>query len=196
VAEAWGWLAAYAEKHGLSYEPDADERWLRAFEPFATIRTPVRYAHALHSTGGSASVSIARLFVTPEGESAPEASCWIALAQDVRLAGARVGAVSETHPPSPFAESAELLSIPRKVTRDAAFDRAFATFAVVDADVARGLTPSVRKLVLAWRIPLHFEIRPGAFILAPITLPAAPASLAWLLGAVEFFGEKAAKRVK
>jgi hypothetical protein len=32
--------------------------------------------------------------------------------------------------------------------------------------------------------------------LAPFTLPADPSSLAWLLGAVQFFGEKAAKRVK
>ena len=195
MSEAWGWLAAYAEKHGLSYEPDADERWLRAFEPFATLRTPIRYAHALNATGGAGSVSIARLFVTDE-QNGREDSCWIAIAQDVRLVGARVAAVSEARPPSPFAESPELLSIPRKPTRDATFDRAFATFATVDADIPRALTPSVRKLALSWRIPLHFEIRPGVFILAPFTLPADPSSLAWLLGAVQFFGEKAAKRVK
>jgi hypothetical protein len=196
VTDAIGWLAAYADRHRLTYEPDADERWPRAFEPFATLRTPLRYAHALHATGDAGSVSIARFFVdggsAPEARGGPhqetEASAWVALVQDVRLTGATVAAASDARPPSPFAEPIE--------TRDAAFDRAFATFAPSDADVARALTPSVRKLVLSWRIPLHFEIRPGAFLLAPVALPADPASLAWLLGAVQFFGEKAAKRAK
>jgi hypothetical protein len=204
VTEAIGWLAAYADRHRLTYEPDADERWPRAFEPFATLRTPLRYAHALHATGDAGSVSIARFFV--DGSSAPEArggshpqteaSAWVALVQDVRLTGATVAAASDARPASPFAEPIDLVTLPRKTTRDAAFDRAFATFAPSDADVARALTPSVRKLVLSWRIPLHFEIRPGAFLLAPVALPADPASLAWLLGAVQFFGEKAAKRAK
>ena len=190
MSEVWGWLASYAEKHGLTYEPDADERWLRAFEPFVTLLTPIRYAHALHATGTTGSVSIARMFANDV------ASCWIAFVQDTRLAGARVAATSDLRPPSPFSESADLVSLARKPAKDATFDRAFATFAPTDADIPRALTPSVRKLVLSWRIPLHFEIRPGAFILAPVALPADPASLAWLLGAVQFFGEKAANRVK
>jgi hypothetical protein len=203
VTDAIGWLAAYADRHRLTYEPDADERWPRAFEPFATLRTPIRYAHALHATGDGGSVSIARFYV--DGPSAPDArggpqaaepSAWVALVQDVRLSGATVAAASDARPASPFAEPSDLVILPRRATRDAAFDRAFATFAPSDADVARALTPSVRKLVLSWRIPLHFEIRPGAFLLAPVALPADPASLAWLLGAVQFFGEKAAKRTK
>jgi hypothetical protein len=193
VTDAIGWLAAYADRHRLVYEPEADERWPRAFEPFVTLRTPLRYAHALHATGDGGSVSIAR-FSVAAGEG--EASAWVAMVQDVRLSGARVAAACDARPPSPFAESIDLVSTPRRTTRDAAFDRAFATFAGSEADVSLALTQSVRKLVLSWRIPLHFEIRPGAFLLAPVALPADPASLAWLLGAVQFFGEKAAKRTK
>jgi hypothetical protein len=195
IEERWSWLAAYAEKHGLTYEPDADERWLRAFEPLATLRTPIRYAHALHATGASGSVSIARIVVDGVGDGG-EASAWIAFAQDDRLPEARAAAASDARPTSPFAESPELVSLPQRRTADAAFDRTFASYAPSELDLVRAITPSLRKLALSWRIPLHFEIRPGAFILAPVALPADPSSLAWLLGAVQFFGEKAAKRVK
>ena len=198
MAETWSWLAAYAEKHGLEYEPDADERWLRAFEPFVTLRTPIRYAHALHATGDRGSLSIARL-VSDGGEGVSEgreSSAWIAFAQDDRLPGVRAAAASDPSPRSPFAEAVELVSSKRRPTGDALFDRNFASYAPSAAELATAITPSVRKLALSWRIPLHFEIRPGAFILAPVGLPADPASLAWLLGAVQFFGEKAAKRVK
>jgi hypothetical protein len=194
----WDWLSGYAEKLGLRYEPDADERWLRAFEPFVTLRTPLRYEHALHGTGDQGSLSIARL-VVPADPSTPESrevGAWIAFVQDVHLTGARIAATCDARPPSPFAESADLISSPRRRTGDAAFDRVFGSFAISDDDVAHALTPSLRKLTLSWRIPLHFEVRPGAFILAPVSLPPDPASLAWLLGAVPFFGEKAAKRVK
>ena len=195
VPQAWSWLAIYAEKHGLSYEPDADERWLRAFEPFVTLRTPHGYAHSLSATGSGGSLSLARLIV---GEDAgpPERTAWIAIAQDDRLPGPSAPPRRDATPPSPFAEDPELVSVPRRRTGDGVFDRVFAAYSPSDDDLARAVTPSVRKLVLSWRIPLHFEIRPGAFILSPVALPADPASLAWLLGAVQFFGEKAAKRVK
>jgi hypothetical protein len=195
VGAGWSWLAEYAEKNGFSYEPDADERWLRAFEPFVTLRTPIRYAHALHSTGVKGSLSLARFVVGTEGEGR-EPSAWIAFAQDERLPGARAAAASEPLPASPFAEASDLVSLPRRPTGDSVFDRAFSSHAPTDDDLAAAITPSVRKLTLSWRIPLHFEVRPGAFILAPVALRADPVSLAWLLGAVQFFGEKAAKRVK
>jgi hypothetical protein len=46
---------------------------------------------------------------------------------------------------------------------------------------------------MGWRLPLHFELRSGGFVVAPVALAANPASLAWLVAAVELFGEKAAK---
>ena len=192
------WLGAYAEKHGLAYEPEADERWLRAFEPFVTLRTPIRYADALHATGERGSVSIARLLIEPSSATpgGTEPSAWIVFSQDDRLPGARAAAASDPPPTSPFAEGADLVSLPKRLTGDPVFDRTFAAYAPTDRDLAEAITPSLRKLVLSWRTPLHFEVRPGAFVLAPVALSADQASLSWLLGAVQLFGEKAAKRVK
>ena len=49
------WIDAIARQRGLRYEPDADERWLRAWEPYTTLKVPFRYEHALSATGGSGS---------------------------------------------------------------------------------------------------------------------------------------------
>ena len=128
--EAWGWLGSWASKSGFSYEEQADERWLRAFEPFATIKTPIRYGHALHATGPRGSLSIARFaveatFETPDGPREEEPSAWIALVQDVRLEGATVAATNDVHVPqvrrpSPFAEPLDLVASPRVQTGDRA----------------------------------------------------------------------------
>ncbi len=76
---AWPWLETYASRQGFRYRPDADERWIRVWEPYATLRTPVRYEHALETTGDAGSLTIAR-FVAESG-----ASAWIALVQEPRL---------------------------------------------------------------------------------------------------------------
>ena len=54
---------------------------MRAWEPYATLRVPLRYEHVLESTGDVGSLTIARLVV----ESG--ASAWIAIAQDTRVTG-------------------------------------------------------------------------------------------------------------
>lgn len=210
MTEPQAWLTAYAARKGLAYEPDADERWIRAWEPFTTIRTPIRYEHALSATGGSGSITIARFVVElaapPDVPDAmpSEAAAWIAIVQDVRLeAHARAAATCDFAPdrtgvlrPRVFGDPLDLITMPRRSTGDAAFDHAFASFAPTAEDLARAITPSVRKLTLGWRIPLHFEVRPGGFILAPTLLAPDGQSLSWLLGAAQFFGEKAAKRVQ
>jgi hypothetical protein len=206
VTEPEAWLASYAARSGLSYEPDADERWLRAWEPFATLRAPIRYEHALLATGRTGSITVARMVVEgaprPDG-SIGEASAWIAIAQDERLGGdARLAATSDfvanrsgVVRPGIFGDSLDLVAMPRRRSGDVTFDAAFAAFAPTPEDLARALTPSLRKLVLGWRLPIHFEVRAGGFVLAPTSLGPDPQSLTWLLGAVQFFGEKAAKRV-
>jgi hypothetical protein len=192
VTEPQAWLAAYAQRFGLSYEPDADERWLRAWEPFITLKTPLRYEHALLATGQAGSITIAR-FVVSMGDA--EAAAWVAIAQDGRLGGdAHAAAASD--PSSTFAEPIDLVTLPRRASGDPAWDRVFAAFAATDADIERAVTPSLRKLTLSWRIPLHFEVRPGGFVLAPVSLAADAQSLGWLIGAAQFFGDKAAKRVQ
>jgi hypothetical protein len=182
------WIAELAAARGLRYEPEADERWLRAWEPYATLRSPIRYEHALSSTGGGGSLTVARFVVTAAGDA--EASAWIAITQDVRLS-ARAAATSDRR--TVFGEGLDLVAMPRRRTGDAAFDGMFASFAPLEEDVSRAIGPSVRKLVMGWRVPLHFEVRSGGFILAPVALAADRPSLEWLVTAVHLFGEKAAK---
>lgn len=189
------WIAQYAARKGLKYEPDADERWLRVWEPYTTLKTPIRYDHALEATGESGSLTVARFHVTapvmgPNGWTEGEASAWIAIAQDVRIAAS---AAATCDVGRVFGEPIDLVTMPRRVTGDAAFDHAFASFAPTKDDLERGITPSLRKLLLGWRVPLHFELRPGGFILAPIALRPDADSLSWLVRSVHMFGDKAAK---
>jgi hypothetical protein len=176
-------LAAYATRMGLRYSPEGDERWLRAWEPYTTLRTPVRYEHLLEATERARSVTIARL-VTEQG-----ASAWIAIAQDDR-AHARAAATSD--PMDVFREPADLVSLPRRYTGDEAFDRVFASFAPSDEDLATAITPRLRRLTLSWQTPVHLEVRPGGFVVAPVALGADEDSLTWLLHAVRAFGDRTA----
>ena len=78
-------------RRGLRYEADADERWLRAWEPYTTLKMPVRYEHALYATGSGGSITIARFSVPTEvmapsgGVAEVDASAWICIAQDLRI---------------------------------------------------------------------------------------------------------------
>jgi len=190
------WIEAFAAQRGLRYEPDADERWLRAWEPYTTLKVPIRYEHALSATGGSGSISIARAVVElprppmPGPGFVPEVGTWIAIVQDPRIV-AKAATTSDFG--GVFGEPLELASMVRRPTGDPAFDHVFATFAESDEDVKKGITPSVRKLLLGWRVPIHAETRPGGFVLAPVSVSPDANGLAWMLNAVHLFGEKAAK---
>lgn len=191
------WIAAYAARKGLRYAAEADERWMRAWEPYATLRVPVRYEHVLEATGDVGSLTVARFVVSvggaPAGEPQPlEASTWIAIAQDVRVGG-RAAATSDGAA-GVFGEPLPLAPFPRRATGDPSFDRVFAAFAPSDEELTRAITPGVRRLTLSWQTPVHLEVRPGGFVLAAVALRADPESLSWLLRAVHAFGEKAAAR--
>jgi hypothetical protein len=194
------WLSAFAQQRGLRYEPDADERWLRAWEPYATVRVPLRYEHALHATGDGGSLSIARAVLEVEGALSPrpgeapfaiEVGTWLAIVQDERITKR---AATTCDFGSAFAEPLDLVSLQRRKTGDRAFDHVFASFAESDVVLAEAITPSVRRLLLSWRIPVHAETRPGGFILFPVALGADDRGLAWLLDALPLFGRKATKR--
>jgi hypothetical protein len=176
------WLAAWAGRAGFRYAPDPDERWMRAWEPYATLRVPVRYQHALESTGDVGSLSIAR-FVVDAG-----ASAWIAIAQDARV-GSTAALSSDGR--SPMAEPGNLVTLPRRASGDPAFDQVFASFAPTPEDLQAAANDRVRRLALSWRTPVHIELRPGGFVLAPVALGADERSLAWLVTAVHALGERA-----
>lgn len=190
------WIEQFAAQRGLRYEADADERWLRAWEPYTTLKVPIRYEHALHATGGSGSLSIARAVVElpppppPAPPRATEVGTWIAIVQDVRMT-AKAATTSDFN--GVFGEPLELASMVRRASGDAAYDHVFASFAETADDLAKALTPSIRKLLLGWRVPVHAEFRPGGFVLAPVSVSADDKGLAWMLNAVHLFGEKATK---
>jgi hypothetical protein len=208
VATSLYWIEAFASARGLRYEAEADERWLRAWEPYTTIKVPFRYEHALNATGTHGSISIARAVLEmpphplagPEG--APrlrgdvnkpgpsEVGTWVAIVQDIRIT-AQAATTSDFG--SVFAEPLELVSMPRRATGDAAFDHVFASFAKSEEELRAAITPSVRKLLLSWRAPVHAEVRAGGFVLAPVSAPADDKGLLWMLQAVHVFGEKATK---
>lgn len=188
------WIAEFAATRGFRYEPDADERWLRVWEPFATLRVPFRYAHALSATGGIGSISLAMMVLeVPAPHMATgtrEVATWLAIVQDTRIT-ARFAVTSDRQ--FVFGESLDLVSMPRQSGGDAWFDGVFATFAATQEAVNEGLTPSLKKLLLGWQTPLHAEVRPGGFILCAAALPPDYAGLAWLAEATTLFGEKATK---
>ncbi len=188
MAESVPWVSDFALRAGLTYEPEPDERWLRAWEPYVTLRTPVRYEHALSRTGTTSALTIARFVLAPRAGFAVGDEGWIAIAQDERLRG-RAAATSDANPI--FRDDAA--SLPARRTGDAAFDAVFASFAESDEALAQAINSSVRKLALGWRAPVHFELRPGGFVLAPTALTPDPPSLAWLLDAVRLFANKAAR---
>lgn len=194
------WIEAFAAQRGLRYEAEADERWLRAWEPFATLKVPLRYEHALHATGTTGSVSVARaVFALPgptpaEGALArpTEMGTWLAIAQDERLRG-RAAVTSDFG--GVFGDPLDLVPLPRLATGDPSFDHVFASFATDAPALGEAITPSLRKLLLGWRVPVHAELRPGGFVLAPVSVAGDPRGLAWLVDAVAVFGEKARKHV-
>lgn len=187
MAESVPWLADFALRAGLAYEPEPDERWIRVWEPWTTLRTPIRYEHGLSATGTTSALTIARFVLAPREGYAVSDEGWIAIAQDERLRG-HAAATSDANPI--FRDEGSLL--PRRRTGDPAFDAVFASYAESDAALAEAVNPSVRKLTLGWRAPVHFEIRPGGFMIAPTALRPDPASLAWLLDAARVFANKAA----
>ena len=194
------WIEAFATQRGLRYEADADERWLRAWEPYTTLKVPIRYEHALLATGATGSLSIARAVVEvspaqplparPAPLQPVEVGTWIAIVQDVRMS-AKAATTSDFG--GAFGDPLELASMARRTAGDPAFDHVFASFADSSEELARALTPSIRKLLLGWRVPVHAEFRPGGFVLAPVSVSADEKGLAWMLNAVHLFGEKATK---
>jgi hypothetical protein len=160
------------------------------------LRNPIRYEHAVSTTGTTSALTIARFVLAPREGFAVGDEGWMAVGQDERFAArpgeaprARiVAATSDTS--SVFRDEA---SFPRVSTGDAAFDAIFATFAESGEVVAAVLNPSVRKLAIGWQTPIHFEIRPGGYVLAPIALRPDPPSLAWLVDAARVFADKVAK---
>lgn len=188
------WIAHFAATKGFRYEPDADERWLRVWEPFATLRVPFRYEHVLSATGEIGSITLALMVHEIPAPHLPagtrEVAAWLAIVQDTRIAG-KLALTSDRQ--LLFGEPLDLVTLPRQSGGDAWFDGVFATFGESQEAVNLALTASLKKLVMGWQTPLHAEVRPGGFILCAAALPPDHAGLAWLAEATTQFGAKATK---
>lgn len=188
------WIAHFAATRGFRYEPDADERWMRVWEPFATLRVPLRYEHALSATGEIGSLTLSMIVhevPAPHlAQGKREVAAWLAIVQDVRIKG-KFALTSDRQ--LLFGEPLDLVAMPRQSGGDAWFDGVFATYGESQAAVAEALTPSLKKLVMGWQTPLHAEVRPGGFVLCAAALPPDHAGLAWLADATTQFGAKATK---
>ena len=159
------------------------------------LRTPIRYAHALHATSERGSVSIARLVVErdPAPPAAGESSAWIVFAQDDRLPGAFAP------PPTraPLARSRALPSWSRWPSGAPATPRSIARSRrtpLTDRDLSQAMTPSLCKLALSCGPPRILESSPGRLHPGAGGSACDPPSLAWPSGpwCRQFFGEKAA----
>ena len=195
--ESLPWVASFGAQRGMRYEADADERWFRAWEPYTSLRVAIGYAHSLSATGRGGSMSVARMEVPtafplpgPAGGGTASAYAWIAIVQDERIDTK----LALSNDAGLLAEPRDAVGLPIHKTGDRSFDRVFATFASSPADVAHALTPSLRRLLLGWHVPLHVELRPGGFIVSPVALKPDPASLSWFLDVLPIFGHKASKR--
>ncbi len=194
MSEPIGWIAQFAAAKGLRYEPDPDERWLRVWEPFATLKVPIHYRHSLSATGSIGSISLAMMVHEMPAPHLPsglrEVATWVAIVQDTRITG-RFAVTSDRQ--EVFGEPLDLVPFPRQSGGDAWFDGIFATFGESQAAVDAALTPSLKKLLLGWQTPLHAEVRPGGFVLCASALAPDYTGLAWLADATTLFGEKATK---
>jgi hypothetical protein len=114
------WISHFAAIKGFRYEPDADERWLRVWEPFATLKVPIRYDHALSATGAIGSIS--RIASAPPAER-NERSCGL---DCHRPRHAHLGAIcGHERPPTDFWRAARSGAISASERRRPLFRRRF-----------------------------------------------------------------------
>ena len=186
------WIAHFAATNGFKYEPSPDERWLRVWEPFATLRVPLRYEHALSATGDIGSITIALMIHEVPAPALPSGvrpvAAWVAIAQDVRIK-AKFAIVSDRQ--LVFGEPLDLVSMPRQSGGDAWFDGVFATFGESREAVAEfpaeqgGLTLQVLDavhIVLRGALRAARDVRAIALIGISIVWVCMPGA-AWLFGA-------------
>lgn len=174
----------------MRYDADPDERPLRVFEPFVTLRRPRRYEHMLHVVRDAGSLWLGRVKVEIEGQRSC-AESWIALGQGRHFGSA---AAASRHDPTPFNQDAHDADLAPQTMPYPDFAAAFHVFAESRADARDAIPRGLQELMLGWGLPLHCELRPDIFVLAPVTLPFDEPSLTWLLAAAKLFGTTAAQR--
>lgn len=149
-------LSAWAERHGIPFDPSPDEAWFRHWEPYDTIAPPFYYIHACtwHLTPGH--IVVAEPWYASE-DSEPLARTIFAFATHpglLRRAAMRVGehfctrvAFLESPPP------------PKVTVGEKRWDTHVTTFAASSSEAAAAFHPHLRKLLADWGFQGHIELR-------------------------------------
>jgi hypothetical protein len=154
-------LAAFARSRNLPYQPAPESEWYRAWEPFDTVVAPSRYFNAIALKVGAAQAIVVEPWnaaddVEPLGRAV---FAFVSHPHLLHRAAARIGA-------SHLTRVAFLGSAPPKQqsTGDPDWDDRAITYAESPLAAVRAFTPSLRKLLLAWKFEGHMEMRPGGFV--------------------------------
>lgn len=155
-------IGAWARSRGLRYQPRPEPDWYRAWEPFETMVAPTQYFNAVELALPGARAVLAEPW-SAAGDGEPLGRSVLAFVTEPRFvwrAAARVGASHLTRvrwlgatPPT------------QRQTGDVEWDERALTFARSPLEAVRAFTPSLRKLLLAWKFEGHLEIREGGFVL-------------------------------
>lgn len=155
-------IVAWASRSRLGYQIAPDLSWYSEWEPFDTLVAPSRYFNAVELFVADARVVVVEPW-SAIGDTTPLGRTLFAFVQHAGLkhrASARIGASHLTR--------VTFLGTPpptQQFIGDPEWDDVAMTYADSPLDAARALTPSLRKLLLAWNFEGHLEIRPGGFVL-------------------------------
>lgn len=184
-------IAAWAQQHGFPYLATPDDGWYRAWEPFWSMISPIRYLHAVRAqVGPETQVVLVEPWYEDHGLT-PTSRALLAFVSHPALqhrAAARLGA-------GPLSRVVFLGERPPKqqFTGDPAWDEAAATFADTPLEAVRAFTPSLRKLLLSWSFEGHLEIKHGGLVLHVASAQAVPHDYSRVLRWVPMVVEKALK---
>lgn len=184
-------IAAWARYRGHPYAAVPAEHELRSWEPFWVLVSPLRYYNAIWVKTGQVAATLVEPWCAAEGAE-PLGRSLLAFVAHPGLryrAAARVGATFMTR-------VAFLGEAPPREQRlgDVVWDAKATSFGATPEDAARGLSPSLRRLLLGWGFEGHIELRPGGLLLHLADAEPRPGDYERLLAWLPMVLEKALKQ--
>lgn len=154
-------IAAWAASRRLAYQPNPDEGWFRAWEPFDTIAPPTLYLNAVTwAQPNGQAVVVEPWYADEDGTPLDRTLLVFATHPALRCkASARGGehfltrvAFLESRPP------------PAVEIGDALWDRHMQTFAWTAEEGRQGFHRRIRRLLAGWGFQGHLELRRGGLV--------------------------------
>ena len=183
-------IAAWARARRFPYQLAPEPEWYRAWEPFWTMVAPARYFNAVQYPLPTGSVVVVEPWAAV-GDEPPLGRAVMAFVSHPALAHRAAARVGGSH----LTRVSFLGVTPpqQQSTGDTDWDDAALTFGVTPLDAVRAFTPSLRKLLLAWRFAGHLEIRPGGLVFHLADAQPTPPDYERVMGWVPALLEKALK---